>query len=188
LTDTSDQSRNISAKQACIILAAAMVLCGAVLATVALQLGPPIGDLTRIGGLAERSYGWQRTGSQYTKDHFDKRPLASLIAEGGRGGVLVFGDSFTDAEQPGTSWLNTLHAQTGEAIDFVEYGTLADVLDVMAAPSVKARPPKAIIIQMGERTVFRRALPLMDGANCAMPTTPKPMDVSPVTRRQRCFR
>lgn len=186
-----DNTDGKMARLICAALAVTMLLSGAVLGFVAWRLGPPIGDLTRISGLSERLYGWQRTGQFYDQDHFRKVPLDTLIEEGSRGGIVVFGDSFSDAEKSGTSWLNALHEHTSAEIDFAEYATLEDVMQFIEAPTLKQHPPQAIILQMGERTVFRRAKPLMDGADCTEPRPPVPfsarttsLSTQPWNRRQ----
>lgn len=187
---TSDKKIQGKARSISVALALTMLLAGLTLALVALRLGPPIGDLTRISGLAERHYGWRNTFQKYEQDHFRKLLLETLISDGSQEGIVVFGDSFTDAELDHTSWINSLHEHTGQPIDFVEYSTLTDVTDLLTSPTFQTAPPKAIILEMAERTAFRRAKPLMDNANCAVPRPPrklaptaKNLNQVPFTRR-----
>lgn len=163
----SDEMRQ--ARTVFVALAATLLLIGLAIGFFAAQLGPPVGDLTRIAGKSERAFGWQGEMQKFEADHFRKLPLVDLIARGTQGGIVVFGDSFTDAEEPGTSWLNTLYAQTGQPIDFVEYSTLTDVLDLLASAALQQSPPQTIILQMGERTVLRRALPIDIDDGCTVP-------------------
>lgn len=172
----ANNSKNTTARQVCLALAGVALLSAIALASFAISLGPPEGDLTRIGGLSERRFGWQRTGAQYAQDHFRKLPLDQLLAEGPDGSIVVFGDSFTDSAKSGTSWLNALYEQTGARIDFVEYSTLTDVVELMSSPSFQANPANVIILQMGERTIFRRAQPLIGAGDCALPPPPKPFE------------
>lgn len=169
-----------NARRLCLALAVLAALSGLGLAAFAWRLGPPVGDLTRISGLSETRHGWHRTAQRYVNEQFRKLPLETLLAEGPTTEIIVFGDSFTDAEHPGTSWLNALHSHTGATIAFTEYTTLTDVMALIAQPSFQAHPPKAMIVEMGERTVFQRARPLMQGADCAQPRPPVPFAAAPV--------
>ena len=167
-----------------------MICAGVLLGVTARGLGPPVGDLTRIGGLSERQFGWTRTAQGFARDYFQRPSLETLLSAGGHGGIVVFGDSFTDAENGNISWLNTLYAKTGADIDYVQYVTLEDVQAYLGAPGFDAAPPDAIIIQMGERTVFRRARPLFDDAGCVPPRPPDALaygtgDVERMSWRQR---
>ena len=88
-------------------------LIGAFLSLVAFlaaTLEPNTGDLTRVGGLSERAFGWRgekpRFGSELSGYHQDGRPF-----EGAE--VLVLGDSFSHQAHYGFGWQNWLVAATG---------------------------------------------------------------------------
>ncbi len=166
-------------------LALVMLLAGGVFGIVGYRSGPPVGDLTRISGLPEADFGWQGSMPGYGQSWFRSLTPASLAAgqpDGApSGGIVVFGDSFSAQNIGNASWLNELHLQTGLPVSLVSYRTLDDVRTYFRSAPYKGQPPGAVIIEMGERTVFRRARPLFGQPDCAPPAAPAPLRLAPRT-------
>jgi len=145
------------------------------------SLGPPVGDLTRIGGLSEKNYGFRQKALGFTENYFTVLSYNDLLAGKGKGQILVFGDSFSTPKDYNITWQNTLFERSGLNIDFVEIETLKEIRQFFHSDSFKNTPPRAVILEMGERTVFRRALPNMVQANCSTPPAIPALNLSPQT-------
>lgn len=173
-------------------LAIFMALAGGIVAATGWMLGPPVGDLTRISGLSEREHGWRGEATGYVENHFTPLGQEALMSGGGGPGIVVFGDSFS-APQPGNvTWLNILHEQSGHPVTLVDIATLAEIRDYLQSDAIAQNPPVAVIIEMAERTVFRRAQPLFDVAGCdplppagAIPLAPVEVARRPWRQRDR---
>ena len=163
-------------------LALVMLLAGLLFGIVGSRAGPPVGDLTRISGLPERDFGWQGSMPGYGESWFRNRRSESLASGPPERGIVVFGDSFSAQNIGNASWLNTLHLRSGLPVTLVSYRTLEDVRRYFASEPFAASPPRAVIIEMGERTVFRRARPLFGGTGCAPPAPAAPLRLAPIAR------
>jgi hypothetical protein len=139
-------------------------LCGAFLAyalAIAVTFQPLTGDLTRIGGYAERDYGWNGVEDRFTP------PLAGPGSLDGAYQIIVVGDSFSmrntpDRQTPyGSFWTNFLAAGTGLSVGVfdAQVSPLARVLD---SPAYRAGP-RLVILELSERTLKKR---LAGGAAC----------------------
>ncbi|WP_378212808.1 hypothetical protein U5922_014465 [Aquicoccus sp. G2-2] len=171
-----------------LVLALFMALAGAVVAATGWYLGPPVGDLTRISGLSERDYGWRGEALGYVENQFTPLGQQTLMQHGAGGGIVVFGDSFS-APQPGNvTWLNILHEQSGYPITLVDIATMTEILDYLQSDAYRQNPPVAVIIEMAERTVFRRTLPLFETEGCEPVQTPATIAMSPVPVERRTWR
>jgi hypothetical protein len=144
--------------------------------------------LTRISGLSERDHGWRGEALGYVENQFTPLDHETLMAKGAGGGIVVFGDSFS-APQPGNvTWLNILHEQSGYPVTLVDIVTTAEVRDYLQSDGFRLNPPVAVIIEMGERTVFRRTLPLFGAEGCEPVTAPAAIKMSPVPVARRVSR
>lgn len=108
-------------------------------------LQPVYGDLTRIGGYAERDYGWNVPMREFS-------PLAATW--GGTGyeqqvDLLVLGDSFANL-RPHMQWQNWLAMQTGWRIHTLDKHHV-DIDALVASPTFRAHPPRVVIWNMIER-------------------------------------
>lgn len=146
----------------------------------ALWSQPPDGDLTRIGGLPERSFGWHGTKRGFLEDHFVQRTLVNLLEGAPPGDVLVFGDSFSFSYRGNITWTNTLHEQTGLSVIFVP-AVLTDVVRYLESDAFKTNPPAAaIIVEAVEREAIIRALAVHDPARpCGARPASAAVDLAP---------
>ncbi|MFT6556358.1 hypothetical protein [Sneathiella sp.] len=170
-----------NAKLFSILIVLVMALCAIGISLFGNSLGPPVGDLTRIGGLSEKNYGFRREGIGFTDNHFTVLRYDDLMSGKGKGQILTFGDSFSTPKDHNITWQNTLYEKSGLTIDFVEIETLKEIRKFFQSDTFRKAPPKAIILEMGERTIFRRALPNMEQVNCAMPPKQPALTLSPQT-------
>ncbi len=162
-------------------------LIGAFLSLVAFlaaTLEPNTGDLTRVGGLSERAFGWRgekpRFASELSGYHQDGRPF-----EGAE--VLVLGDSFSHQAHYGFGWQNWLVAATGlelATFDLHRRGAL----EILGSREVRAKPPRLILFECSELSAAER-LPTYPG-DCRVPA-PKvwaPLSVAPMAVATEPFR
>jgi hypothetical protein len=94
--------------------------------------------------------------------------------------IIVFGDSFSAPQIGNITWTNSLHALTGRSVGRVEIEALKGIKDYFQSSAFRQTPPEVVIIEMAERTVFRRAQSLMDNANCASVPPPLPIELRPL--------
>ncbi|RKF14750.1 hypothetical protein D6850_07675 [Roseovarius spongiae] len=183
---TPRQERN--ARRYLAALALFMAVAGVVVAATGWRLGPPVGDLTRISGLSERDHGWRGEATGYVENQFTPLGQDALMSNGGGPGIVVFGDSFS-APQPGNiSWLNILHERTGHPVTLVDIVGLAEIRAYFQSEQFAQNPPVAVIIEMGERTVFRRAKPLFGDPDCAPLAPAETIPMAPVKAAHRKWR
>jgi hypothetical protein len=164
----------------CIGTVLMMLLCALGISLFGHSLGPPVGDLTRIGGLSEKKFGFRGTGSGFAENHFSILRYDDLITGHNNGEIVVFGDSFSAAQTENITWTNTLYTRSGRNIDFVNIETLREIRKYFKSEVFKKNPPEVVIVEMGERTVFRRARSIFEEANCALPIPPAPIQLRPV--------
>jgi len=134
--------------------AALLALYGAVAAAVigfGLTTPPYVGDLTRLGGYREDSFGWRAPQLRY------QPPLYVTDRIEADTDVLVLGDSMTvhrSGEQTdnGTYWPNWLAAETGWRISALHRNEHT-VEEVLAMPDYQAHRPKLLILEFVERAI-----------------------------------
>ena len=140
-------------------------LCGLFLAYglyTAASFEPLVGDLTRVGGFAERDYGWNGAEEQFVP------PLAEQGSLDGQYPIIVVGDSFStrttnDRQTPyGSFWIDFLAADTGLRVGVFDIEKIA-LLRILAAPILQRSPPRLIILELSERTLKTR---LAHGSDC----------------------
>lgn len=115
-------------------------------AVLALTQEPLIGDLTRVGALAERDFGWQDTKARFVPELFRYRAADEPIASAQ---VVVFGDSFSHQSDHGFGWQNVFVARTG--LDLLVYhlrGRPAE--EVLLSPALRRDPPRLVIYEIAE--------------------------------------
>lgn len=143
-------------------LIGAMVAMGLGLGGLALWMGPPSGDLVRIGGWSERSFGWQGPKRGFAEDHYQQTTMEALLLGEAEGDILVFGDSFSTKLNGGISWINTLHEETGQGVTFLRLSSFTDVIRFLDSDTFEFEPPAAIVIQTVERSAIGRAHAIYD--------------------------
>ena len=139
---------------------------------VAAWMQPLAGDLTRVGGYAERAFGWN--GEQAIFDP----PLATRGDPARHADIVVIGNSFSSRTTPdrqtpeGGFWTDFLAAETGLAVAVFDLNTMS-VDRLLADPGYRAAPPRLLILEIVERGLRDRlgAPP----ARCSTaPTRPMP--------------
>jgi hypothetical protein len=106
-------------------------------------LEPLYGDLTRIGGYAERDYGWNAPMEEF-------HPLLATFGDWEQPvDVLVLGDSFANL-RPHQQWQNWLAARTGWRIHTLDKH-LVDINELTASPLYRKHPPRVVIWNNIER-------------------------------------
>ncbi|MDE2198759.1 MAG: hypothetical protein KGJ41_07035 [Rhodospirillales bacterium] len=149
----------------------AAMLGGALAVSAWLQ--PMAGDLVRLGGYSENSFGWR--GGQVAFSP----PLAR---QGGRGDIVVLGDSFSLRTSPdrqtryGGFWTDFLAAESG---DTVAVHAFARVSLRRLLRELAPAPPRLVIVELAERTLLRR----LGGKALPCPAAPAMRTVWPRHRR-----
>ncbi len=107
-------------------------------------LEPLYGDLTRIGGYAERDYGWNAPMEEF-------HPLLATWGEtyDHPVDVLVIGDSFANLRPP-QQWQNWLAARTGWRIHTLDKHKVV-LGDLIASRTYRLAPPRLVIWNNIER-------------------------------------
>lgn len=106
-------------------------------------LQPLYGDLTRVGGHAERDFGWNEPIQEF-------HPLLSTFGDWTHPvDVLVLGDSFANL-RPHQQWQNWLATRTGWRIHTLDKH-LVDISELTASPLFKKYPPRVVIWNNIER-------------------------------------
>jgi hypothetical protein len=121
----------------------------------AVSFEPLVGDLTRLGGLAEKDYGWNGEEEQFVP------PLAEQANLDSQYPIIVLGDSFStrtsaDRQTPyGSFWTDFLAADTGLRVGVfnIEKYSLADIL---GSHAVQRNPPRLIVLELSERMLKQR--------------------------------
>lgn len=126
-------------------------------------LEPLYGDLTRIGGYAERDYGGNSHILEFS-------PLAATWSHTYRPtDVLVIGDSFANL-RPAQQWQNWLAARTGWTIHTLDKNRL-DVDALLSDDLYRRHPPRLVIWNVIERDLLNEYG--TGNGNCA-PAPPHP--------------
>ncbi len=110
---------------------------------IAWWLQPIYGDLTRIGGHAERDFGWNQPMLEFAP------PLATFGAWQHPVDVLVLGDSFANL-RPRQQWQNWLAARTGWRIHTLDKHRV-DIANLIAGDLFRKHPPRLVIWNNIER-------------------------------------
>src|SRR5690242_13200298 len=121
----------------------------------AVSFEPLVGDLTRLGGFAEKDYGWNGEEEQFVP------PLAEQASLDGHYPIIVLGDSFStrtsaDRQTPfGSFWTDFLAADSGFRVGVfsIENYSLADIL---GSHEVQRNPPRLIVLELSERSLKKR--------------------------------
>jgi hypothetical protein len=125
-----------------LLIAALMSLVG--LFTLGLYLQPVSGDLVRIGGYAEREYGWNLpqqafTHPLYNRDHYDQYY-----------DIVILGDSFSDSDK-GYLWQNYLASLTKQSVIVLSHPRGVKFNDILNNSVFRNTPPKLLIYENVER-------------------------------------
>lgn len=108
-------------------------------------LQPVYGDLTRLGGYAERDYGWNEPVSEF-------EPLPSSFGEWTQPvDILVIGDSFANL-RPAQQWQNHLVARTGWRVHTLDVHQV-DVEALVASRRFVEHPPAVVVWNVVERNL-----------------------------------
>ncbi|MCW3475661.1 alginate O-acetyltransferase AlgX-related protein [Limobrevibacterium gyesilva] len=137
------------------ILVGLCALAACVVLGTALWLEPLTGDLTRLGGYAENSFGWNGVEDVFAP------PLAQHGRQGTHYDIVVIGDSFSSRTsrdrqtREGGFWTDFLAAETGLSVGVFDVAAmpLEQRLDSVAAT---AEPPLLVILELAERTLRAR--------------------------------
>ncbi len=155
---------------------------GTVLALIAAAWGlawwlqPLYGDLTRIGGHAERAFGWNTPMEEF-------HPLASTFGEWTQPvDVLVIGDSFANL-RPHQQWQNWLAARTGWRIHTLDKHKV-EIETLVAGSLYRQHPPRVVIWNSVERDLFDEYAEQSDRCTQPDPT----IHVDPLDRQPRDIR
>lgn len=135
------------------LLAAAM----AALVATSIYVQPLEGDLARMGGYAERDFGWNRPRQllaaevklDYAYEHYHD--------------VLVIGDSFSKSGL----WQSFLRRDTGLSFATLHWDKVS-VDALLANPAFLREPPKIVIAEFGIRS-FPQRFTGSSGTGCAVP-------------------
>lgn len=157
MTDMSTAG-DITSRRYLVILLGAILALALSSAGFATFLGPPSGDLVRIGGWSERNFGWQGTKRGFTENYYQETTLSELMEGGPTGDILVFGDSFSAMQPSNITWINTLHEQTGKSVRLLRLDGFFNVVRYLGSDAFQAAPPAAIIVQSVERETVARAM------------------------------
>ncbi|HQZ03268.1 MAG TPA: hypothetical protein PKW99_11535 [Thauera sp.] len=108
-------------------------------------LQPVYGDLTRLGGYAERHFGWNQPVLEFD-------PLPTTFGEWKHPvDILVIGDSFANL-RPAQQWQNHLAMQTGWSVHTLDVQQV-DLDALIASPLFLEHPPKVVIWNVVERNL-----------------------------------
>lgn len=135
-------------------------------------LQPVYGDLTRIGGYAERDFGWNEPMHEF-------HPLLISFGEWAHPvDVLVIGDSFANL-RPHQQWQNWLAARTGWRIHTLDKH-LVNIDQLTTSDLFRKHPPRVVIWNNIERDL--QAEYSAPEETCELPTSrvkdPLKIDVS----------
>lgn len=143
----------------------------------ALILQPFYGDLTRIGGFAENSYGWTVAQQTIASPVDSVAVTLTPEARGREADIWVFGDSFShygmenrhinpdnSIDIPATNlnnWTDWLSAMSGQSVlvFHLEHEKLDELLN---SEQFQNNPPKLMIYQTVERALKTRAVRFAD--------------------------
>jgi len=157
-TSSSDVSRRYVLGLA--VLVSVPALC---LFALGIHLQPLYGDLTRLGGYAEREFGPNKPQQEFAAPLYASGPYSAYKD------VLVLGDSFSRA-WPAHQWQNYVAAATGWSIQTVDLDTVP-LRKILDSAAYRAAPPKLFVYESVERFLPPR---IDDGTPCSPSTMPRP--------------
>jgi len=152
-------------------------------AWLALTQEPLSGDLTRVGALPERDFGWQDTKPRFAPELFRYRAKDDPIESAP---VVVIGDSFSHQSDHGFGWQNFFVARTGlELLVYHLRGRPAE--QVLLSPELRRNPPKLVIYEIAELNL-PDYVPRYAG-DCTLPPARawEPLAVHPVPYRLAAY-
>lgn len=153
---------NLSASTKYLLAVLSLILSGLLgLAAVSYYVEPLQGDLTRMGGYAERDFG----GKLPQQSVADGTGLSSVYRQ--YHDVVVIGDSFSKHGL----WQAYLRQRTGFSFATLHWDD-ASVDSLLANPVFKAAPPKLVIAELGLRSLPTRFA--SKTADCDLGKTVKP--------------
>lgn len=133
------------------IIAIPMLVMTLFIISISLYMDPLVGDLTRIGGFTENSFGWNRKIEAFEESLF--KPSGGLRDYDKYYDVVVLGDSFSMQNQH--SWVNYFVNETGfSTIAFHVENVPIDRL--VNSEIFKRHPPKYLIYESIERALVTR--------------------------------
>ena len=140
-----------------ILFSSLIAMVSGVLA-LALWLQPLSGDLTRLGGFAENDYGWNAPQRAFDPPRAEPGSLDRAYD------IVVIGDSYSlrttaDRQTPnGGFWTDHLAANTGLPVGVFDVDT-TPVEDVLNSPVTRAHPPRLLVLEVVERSLWARLVP-----------------------------
>jgi hypothetical protein len=159
----SSSTSNFNASRRFVLGLAVLVSIPALsLFALGVHLQPLYGDLTRLGGYAERDFGPNKPQQEFATLLYSNGPYA------GYKDVVVLGDSFSHG-WPKHQWQNYLAAKTGWAIHTLDVNVVS-VRKIIDSAAYRAAPPKLFIYQSVERNLPKR---INDGQVCGPATFPE---------------
>ncbi|MFT6914267.1 MAG: hypothetical protein ACJAWL_000555 [Motiliproteus sp.] len=142
------------------ILIIPLVMVSLVLVATSLYLDKPSnGNMTRVGGFSDNDYGWNQPQESY------RTPLYQLNRSNYQGysDLVVLGDSFSSGS-PRMSWVNYVVESTGASAQVFHFDH-GGVERILNSPAFKRTPPKYLVIQSIEASLYRR----FSAQGCQMP-------------------
>jgi hypothetical protein len=140
-----------------LVLTSVLAMVSGIVA-LALWLQPLCGDLTRLGGFAENDYGWNAPQRVFDPPRAEPGALDRSYD------IVVIGDSYSlrttpDRQTPyGGFWTDFLAAGTGLRVGVFNVET-TPVEAVIEAPLYRAHPPRLLVLEVVERSLWFRLVP-----------------------------
>lgn len=127
-----------------LLMAAALLLVSAV----SLYLQPLSGDLTRIGWLSERQFGWQQPQMRFDATQYSVGAYTKPYD------VVVIGDSFSRGD-PSRQWQNYFVARTGYSLLTLDvHIDKFEAVALLGNDLFGRSPPKIVVIETVERELL----------------------------------
>lgn len=120
----------------------------------ATTLQPLDGDLTRVGGLREKDFGWNTAQQRFPIELHSYYEMGAPFPETD---VLVLGDSFSHQKGRRFGWQNFLVARTGLKLVTFDVNEIP-ILAILNSEAYRRRPPRIVIYQSVERLLHERLL------------------------------
>lgn len=154
-------------------------------AYLALTLEPITGDLTRVGGLPERDYGWLGEKPRFVPELFQYQPENKPLKSAQ---VLVLGDSFSHQSRYGFGWQNYFVARTGLSLRVFSLHHY-DAMNLLDNPVFANNPPELVIFQSSELSLHERLMSYRGDCSAPrrqlwppIPVEPVPYETQPFSR------
>lgn len=181
----SDNARNARAdRHFAIAFCVLATVVGVGVGLLGWTLGPPNGDLARVGALSGRAHGWNQPWRGIDGPRVETVSLDALAQGADPGEILIIGDSFSDPEGSPTPWPSILATLTGRRVRVASLESdLTPVLRYFRSPAFAAAPPERVILELSERTVWRRARDMPEAECGPPPSAPAPLFLRPASER-----